>query len=110
MPAVRYKINMRNVTLSDEPGDCVPILTKSGGRNFCKWLGFIDVNVARQLPSARPVKLDVVAYSPETSLCGNWQELQPGETIQGCMVEGGVYGITHSVMPRVVTRQLKREH
>lgn len=105
MPAVKYTLNKRSVTLENQPGDLVPVLMRSGERKFLPWLGFIDVNVAKQLPYAIPVRLDVTEYSTETPFMGKWSYLSKGKTVQDCAFRGGVYGITHSVMPRVIARR-----
>lgn len=102
MPAVRYRQNQGFVVLQNSPGDNVPILDRDGERYYVRWLGFIDANVAKQLPGAKPVRLDIEAYSIETSPVLSWTHLQKGETVQGCLLLNGVYGITHSVLPRVL--------
>lgn len=107
MPAIRYRQNQGFVVLQEKPGDNVPILCRDGERRYARWLGFIDVNVAKQLPEATPVKLDIEAYALETFPVPRWEYLKDGEAMQGCLLlNNGVYGVTHSVMPRIVETKL----
>lgn len=62
----------------------------------------------KQLPGARAVKLDVTAYSPESPFMGRWEYSAEAESVQGCLVRNGVYGVTHSVLPRVIKAPLAK--
>jgi|AntDeeMinimDraft_4_1070355.scaffolds.fasta_scaffold21263_1 hypothetical protein len=104
MPAVKYQLNKRNVHLEAEPGNLAPILTRSGERGWLRWFGFLPDSVARQLPNAAPVKLDMVAVSDETPFMGKWHYLKPGECVQGCRVGEGVFGVLSEKTPKVIPR------
>jgi hypothetical protein len=108
MPAIKYQLNKRNVVLENGPGNQVPVLMRSGERKWQRWLGFIDVEVARRLPGASAVKLDVTAASTETPFMGKWIYLRETEGVQGCRIGEGVFGVTESTMPKVVPRVTRR--
>ena len=76
--------------------------TRSEGYRYLRWLGFIDVEQARVIPSARPVKLLADAASPSDGLTSDWLALPPGKHVQGCLIAAGVFGITENGHPRIV--------
>ena len=82
------KQNYRNIRLEqDTENETVGVLTRDGKAHPVRWLGFIDRAEAKQI-RGRPVKLVI-------SRVGRI-DLEPGQYVQGCLVEGGVYAVTDS--------------
>jgi hypothetical protein len=100
MPSLRIKWNYRQDTAipSSTP---VRVLRRDGSWAIKVWLGFVDVAIAKQIPKARPVKLEVYGYA----LNDHGLEvvyLKEGQFIQGALTRLGVYAVTVEGVPRVV--------
>jgi hypothetical protein len=96
MPALCRRLNFRNIELHpDSPGQTVGVYMADGRTRQVRWLGFLPLDDAKQLPRAKAVKLDVDRYS-DTGV--DWVSLRPGEYVQGCLTAEGVYAVT---MPQV---------
>lgn len=105
MIALRYQFNavMTELIEGQRPRyDCVPVLKKDGDFVRVNWLGFIDLGDARGIKGARPVKLDIRAYSVSPTPWPKWIYLSENEAIQGCLTGNGVYAVVKSGMPRIV--------
>jgi hypothetical protein len=103
MPALRRKLNHRNIVLLETPSrETIGVATRSEGYRYLRWLGFIDVEQARVIPSPRPVKLLADAASPSDGLTSDWLALPPGKHVQGCLIAAGVFGIIENGHPRIV--------
>ena len=90
MHTIYSKQNYRNIRLDDHTeGETVGVLTRDGRTHQICWLGFIKREDARR-STGRPVKLGI-------SRVGR-ADLQPGQYVQGCLVEEGVYAVTDSVV------------
>ena len=95
MHALLKSINYRKTALNHETSDeHVQVLLRSGRAVDHRWLGFIEVQDAKQLRGAKPVKLLVDRYNNGKG----WVELQQGEHVQGCLVDSGVYAILEPVI------------
>lgn len=98
MVGLRYKFNYANKTLLESSGSgSVGVHMKDGSVSYVRWLGFIDVSIARNFKGAVPVKLDVQQYTQELFLDA-WQDVPQGRFVQGCLVEEGVCGVTKKVI------------
>jgi len=103
MPALRRKLNHRNIVLLERPSrETIGVATRSGDYRYLRWLGFLDIQQARVIPSARPVKLLVDATTPSDGFASDWVSLPPGKHVQGCLIAAGVFGITENGRPRIV--------
>ena len=55
-----WRLNKRLIVLEDEThGQTIGLVRRDGSTGFVKWLGFADVEYAKSLKGARPVKLVV---------------------------------------------------
>ncbi len=104
MTALRARFNYAFREYRQTRGDSIGVFLKSGETIYKRWLGFIDLEEARRISrisTARPVRLAVEEYSND-ALNTQWRDLPPGQFIQGCLVDEGVYGVTQSSV-RIVT-------
>lgn len=84
------KQNYRNIRLeAHTKEETVGVLTRDGHPHDVLWLGFITRRDARR-SQGKPVKL-VISRVGTTNL-------KPGQYVQGCLVEEGVYAVTDSVV------------
>lgn len=96
MPVLCRRLNFRNIELhADSPGQSVGVYMANGKTRQVRWLGFVALEDAKQLPRAKAVRLEVDRYS-DTGV--DWVRLKPGEFVQGCLTAEGVYAVT---TPRV---------
>lgn len=95
MPALCRRFNARNIELYPHTrGEDVGVKLTSGEVRYVRWLGFLDVDVARAIKGAKAVKLDVQRYSNNAGgWAGDWVDLQPGQFVQGCLTAEGVFGV-----------------
>ena len=106
MLALKYSINYRNITLTNESSELVGVYEKSGRITQLRFLGFIPLGSARWLGKrVKPVRLAVERYSSEgRDGLYNWVELSEGEYIQGCIFDNGVFAVIQGGKPRVVIK------
>jgi hypothetical protein len=84
------KQNYRNIRLDDHTeGETVGVLTRDGRAHQIRWLGFIRREDARR-SRGRPVKLVISRVERE--------DLKPGQYVQGCLMEEGVYAVIDSAV------------
>ncbi len=107
MPALRRKMNYRNIVLSSEQNsEGVGVRLKSGDYTYKRWLGFVSREQAGRWQMeqllAIPVKLEINAYSQGEGLGYPWHELSRGQYIQGCLTGLGVYGVLDRGTPRLI--------
>lgn len=103
MPVLRRKLNHRNILLFETPSrESIGVAMRTGDYRYIRWLGFVDVEQAKAIPGAKPVKLLVEAISPTDGYSSDWQSLSSGQHVQGCLVPAGVYGILEQGQPRVL--------
>ena len=94
MPALSRRFNARNVELYPHTrGEDVGVKLSSGEVKYVRWIGFIDIEIAKAIKSATPVKLKVSRYSNAAGWGSGWVDLKPGEYVQGCLTVEGVYAI-----------------
>lgn len=95
MPALCRRLNARNIELYPHTrGETVAVKLTSGEVRHVRWIGFIDLEVARAIKQAIPVKLDVTRYSNKPGAwASDWVDLKPGEYVQGCLTVEGVYAV-----------------
>ena len=87
------KLNHRNIELHHSTrGESVGVLRRSGEYSFVPWLGFIDRCEAQG--RGRPVKLLIARVGRPDGIRTVWQDLRPGEYVQGCLVRTGAYAVT----------------
>ena len=90
MHTIYRKQNYRNIRLDDDTeGETVGVLTRDGRTHQMRWLGFIKREDARR-SRGRPVKLVISR--------GEREDLQPGQYVQGCLMEEGVYAVIDSAV------------
>jgi len=96
MTTFRYRFNYRQDALPARPTKhlMVGIHTRSGDTERVRWLGTLELDRAKQLTDARPVRLDVNAYTLEDGeWVTGWQPIPAGWFVQGALVAHGVYGV-----------------
>ena len=97
MPALSYRHNAANRELfAHTRGQTVGVRLDSGGIRYMQWAGFIELEVARAIKNAVPVKLVVDRYSNANGWATDWIRLKPGEFVQGCVTPEGVYGVVET--------------
>lgn len=90
MHTIFRKQNYRNIRLEhDTENETVGVLARDGRAHQVRWLGFIERSEAK-IAGGRPVKLVI-------SRVGRI-DLEPGQYVQGCLVENGVYAVTDSAV------------
>lgn len=107
----RRKLNYRNITLTSAPsGETVGVLLKNGEFRYCPWLGVLATKQALD-KNGIPVKLEIEAYLPDEAGL-SWVSLSPGDYIQGCFVDGGVYAVVNKDKPKIVksSREVNEEN
>lgn len=103
MPTLIRKQNYRNIPLEqDTRKEQVGVLLRTGSLKFVLWRGFVDLEHARSLQGAKPVKLAVSAYIPTDEIGCPRIDVKPGEYAQGCLLDGVVYGVLVKGVPRIV--------
>ena len=103
MPTIARRLNYRLITLGpDTQGQTIGARRRGGEYRYLRWLGFIARSAAKQLPGAKPVKLEAHRITSESALSSQWRDLVAGEHIQGCLVAGGVYAVLDGECPRVL--------
>lgn len=107
MACLMTNINYRRYTLRDEPSpEGIDVYLRDGSTCNCRWLGWIDLGVAKHLSGALPVRLRALAVtSGDVGL--DWEWLAPNQYPQGCLVahhvdRAAVYGVCIAGSPRVV--------
>jgi hypothetical protein len=99
---LRWRLNKRLIELEDgSTGQTIGVVRKSGGARYLRWLGFMDLDTAKSLPGAKPVKLIAECVGVRKGIGTEWTAIPEGQHVQGCLVENGVYGIA-ATRPRVV--------
>ena len=102
MPALMRRLNYRHIILAQHTEqENVGVLTREGDYRYLPWIGFIEVERARTLAHARPVKLKITAISSMQGV-GDWSQLCAGDHVQGCLVARGVYGVLVAGLPRII--------
>lgn len=113
MPLLRTKTNYRfDVLGSPKSGDQIGVFLRDGSCRYYPWKGFIEVEDAKILKKrgARPVKLEVAAYSERDLDIGcHWVDLTESQAIQGCWFLESVFGVMANGSPRVVPRSAKAQ-
>ena len=106
MPSLCWRLNYRNVELhADTRAESVGVLLRNGDCRYQHWLGFIDEENARHLPSALPVLLQATRYCDDDGPVSSWVEVPAGHFVQGCLIDAGVYAVTQSqVRVQLVTK------
>ncbi|MGQ7276313.1 hypothetical protein [Marinobacter sp. V034] len=93
MHKLRYRQGAVFRALNETPGGMAPVVLRTGYTKFLPWLGIIDIEKARTLPGARPIKLAMVYYSNGPDIGSEWVKLPAHKSIKGCWVPGGVYAL-----------------
>lgn len=95
MPALCRRQNAANVELYPHTrGATVGVKLVSGEVRYVRWIGFIDIEVAKAIKNAKPVKLEVARYSNNAGgWASDWVNLKPGQYVQGCLTVEGVYAV-----------------
>lgn len=103
---LRYQFNSAMTSLpefGEVKRDCVPVLLKDGDFRRVPWLGYIDLEDAKER-QGKAVKLDVHAYSVAPGPMPKWQAIPDGMAIQGCCTSNGVYCVVDNGAPKIVPR------
>ncbi len=101
---LRRSLNYRKVVLGEETTrEVVGVRRKDGSFDYKTWRGFIDVERAREMPGAIPVKLQIEAFAAdEGGPPLEWIEVPPGRYLQGCLTADGVRCVLLRGFPRLV--------
>lgn len=101
---IKRKLNYRLIELDEKPsGETVGVRLRCGDVRLVRWNGFIELRAAKEMIHARPVKLEIYAYTANDSLIGEkWEYLKADQHIQGCYVDGVVYAVLVDGLPRVI--------
>lgn len=96
------RLNYRNIFLSEDNAGAehVGYRLKSGEYDYSRWFGFLDINQAKRLPGARPIKLQVWAYQKDLSK--ERVDLKEGEHLQGCFFQGMAFAVLVGGLPRII--------
>ena len=87
MHTIFRKLNHRNIRLdNDTEHETVGVMDREGKAHQVRWLGFISRTDAKR--AGRPVKLQISRVEST--------DLQPGQFVQGCLVDRGVYAVIDS--------------
>lgn len=109
MATLRYRFNYRQDALPARPTKhlMVGVHTRNGDTERVQWLGMMDLAQAKKLPGARPVRLDVRAYTLEDGeWVTGWEDVPAGWFVQGALVREGVYGVSVKNRPRLVSKRV----
>ena len=94
-----WRLNKRLIVLEDEThGQTIGLVRRDGSTGFVKWLGFADLEYAKSLKGARPVKLVVARIGVKDGFNTLWTDLNPEQFVQGCLVDTGVFAIVNSTI------------
>ena len=92
--ALHRKLNARNIVLEEgQSGASVGVRRKDGSYAYLSWGGFIDVDIARALPGGIPAKLQAARVGTGQEWAIEWQNLAPGQHVQGCLFGGKAYSV-----------------
>ena len=87
MHVIFRKLNHRNIRLDDNTEhETVGVMDRGGRAHQVRWLGFISRAEAKR--GGRPVKLQISRV--------DGVDLLPGQFVQGCLVDRGVYAVIDS--------------
>jgi len=87
----------------------VGCMRRDGSFQYVRWLGFISVEGAKALPQARPVRLEIEAISSVDPSQHEWKRLAKNEYVQGCLIEGGMFGVVVGGTPASSADQTDRD-
>ena len=107
MIQLRYRYNavFKAVREGDAPNhEVLPVLTKDGDFERVKWLGFIDLEDAKKMAGAKPVKVDIHQFSTSVDAMPKWRYMPEGMAVQGCLTNLGVYAVAEDGRPRMVEK------
>ncbi len=100
---IARRLNYRVIMLGpDTGGQTIGVRRRGGEYRYLRWLGFIDRSAAKQIPGAKPVKLEAHRITSESAFSSTWRDMVAGEHIQGYLVAGGVYAVLEGDCPRVL--------
>lgn len=86
------KMNAKNIVLDEDSadgGESVGIATKDDKPHFARWLGFLSRADSKR-SGGRSVKLEISRV--------DGVDLEPGEYVQGCLVDAGVYAVFDTIV------------
>lgn len=101
---LRRSLNYRKIVVGEgTTGEVVGVRRKDGTFDYKSWRGFIDMERAREMPGAIPVKLEIEAFAAdEEGPPLRWIEVPPGRLVQGCLTGDGVRCVLLRGFPRLV--------
>lgn len=108
MPLLRFRHNAATLTLGDhEPARFGVLVYKKDGRcTYMPWRGFIDKDLARRIPGAKPVKIKVLDYKVGGEMDHDaWIPLSDVQAVQGCYINGVVFAVLDGGIPRLVLKK-----
>jgi len=101
--ALHRRLNARNIVLEEGiPGQTVGVRRRGGDYAYLTWGGFIDRPVAKGLAGARPAKLSVSRVGVGREWALNWEPLEPGQHVLGCVFENRAYAVLDEGRPVIV--------
>lgn len=101
--ALYRKLNARNIIL-EEGGDSqsIGVRRRDGSYGYLPYGGFVDRPIARALPGAVPVKLNVERVGVGREWALKWEPLKTGAHVLGCVFGGRAYAVLENGRPVVV--------
>ncbi len=101
--ALHRRLNARNIVLEEgRVGQTVGVRRRAGDYAFLDWGGFVDRPVAKALPGARSAKLGAVRVGVGQEWALEWETLEPGQHVLGCVFENRAYAVLDNGRPVVV--------
>ena len=96
---IARRLNYRLIELDQNATDqSIGVVMRCGETRFFPWRGFIELERARSLTGGVPVKLEASRVGVRGLRETDWRDVLPGQFVQGCWFEGGVYAV---LVPRV---------
>jgi hypothetical protein len=101
--AIHRKINARNLVLEEgQAGQTIGVRRRDGSYAYLSWGGFLDVEVAKALPGAVPVKLQAARVGTGQEWAMTWNDVGPGQHVQGCKFQDKAYAVLQEGRFRLV--------
>lgn len=113
MPAIRIQLNRRFIVFrSDQKGgnycEELPILLPNGKEVWRCFSGFIELDIVKLIPIARPVRVRCYSFTDGTGYAEPYTPVPKDRFILGCVMAeeeamaGSVYCVTKNHLPKLI--------
>lgn len=109
MQAIRISRQGELIDFDQNTQNSVPVVKDGDRLQNVWWLRFIDLEEARNMEGAKPVKIKALSFTADKSKRSSWINIPYGKHVQGCLIKtdrpGGnldVYGVLEDGIPRLV--------